>query len=89
MGLKVNGSEFSWTNIGIVITAIFWLAGLSFKVNANGDDIAKQEETKERLVRIEQKQEDFKEDITEIKDSQHETQATLTAILVAVKKEWH
>jgi hypothetical protein len=57
MPLKVNGHEFSWTALTSVVAVIFWLATLSFKVNANGDEIQKQAETKERLVRIETRQE--------------------------------
>ena len=42
------------------------------QVNANGDEIQKQAETKERLVRIEERQESAKDDIQEIKSEQKE-----------------
>ena len=72
MPLKINGYALPVKDIITIGAAIFWLATLSFQVNANGDEIQKQAETKERLVRIEERQETAKEDIGEIKTEQKE-----------------
>jgi len=87
MPIKINGYALPIKDIVTIGIAIFWLATLSFQVDANGEDIAKQAETKERLVRIEERQVTFKEDIKEIKASQKETQDTLVKILLAVNKD--
>jgi hypothetical protein len=56
-------------------------------VNANGDEIQKQAETKERLVRIETRQEAVKQTQQEIKDEQKEQRQILVKILEKVSKE--
>jgi uncharacterized protein YlxW (UPF0749 family) len=85
MPLKINGHSFSWSALTSIVIVIFWLAGLSFQVSANGDEIKKQSETKERLVRIEERQETLREDVKEvkkdIKDSREEQQELLAEIL--------
>lgn len=85
MPLKINGHQVSWAAISSTFIAIFWLAGLSFQVNANGDEIQEQAETKERLVRIEERQEAAKEDMAEVKAEQTAQGAKLTenAIILA------
>ena len=72
MPIKINGYALPIKDIVTIGAAIFWLATLSFQVNANGDEIQKQAETKERLVRIEERQETTKEDVQEIKAEQKE-----------------
>jgi len=92
--LRINGTQISWSSIAIVVPAIFWLATLSFQVNANGDEIQKQAETKERLVRLEEQRENVADDISDIKATQKTTSEAVTAnkltlalILAEVKKE--
>ena len=94
MPLKINGHSFSWSALTATVGAIFWLAGLSWQVTANGDEIQKQSETKERLVRLEEQRETVARDIASIKTSAKETKEavienkiTLAEILVAVKKD--
>ncbi len=70
MPIKINGYALPIKDIITICIAVFWLAGLSFQVNANGDEIQKQAETKERLVRIEERQQVAREDIKEIKEEQ-------------------
>lgn len=86
MPLKINGHAIPWSAITGTCIAIFWLAGLSFQVKANGDEIKKQEETKERLVRIEEKQEHAKEDTKDLKDEQAEQRKLLVKILEKVSE---
>ena len=94
MPLKINGYSFSWSALTATVAAIFWLSGLSWQVNANGDEIQEQSETKERLVRLEEQRQTVARDIADIKSAQKETKEavienkiTLAEILVAVKKE--
>jgi hypothetical protein len=86
MPLRINGHEIPWTGLTSVCVGIFWLAGLSFQVASNADEIDKQQETRERLVRIEERQESVKEDIKEIKESQKDTKDTLKIILTEVTR---
>ena len=72
MPLKINGYALPVKDIITIGAAVFWLAGLSFQVNANGDEIQKQAETKERLVRIEEHEKSTEKDIGEIKAEQKE-----------------
>jgi len=86
MPLKINGHSISWTQITSMVAAIFWLSGISWQVNANGDEIQKQAETKERLVRIEERQEAVKEDVREIKAEQEKQDSKLDKILEKVSE---
>jgi len=86
MPLKINGHEFSWTALTSVIVAIFWLAGLSWQVRANGDEIQKQSETKERLARIETTQQAVKENLADVKKAQTETNKSTSEIKITVAK---
>ena len=67
MGLQVNGTTVPWTVVTSAAIAIFWLAGLSYQVKANGDELKKQEATPERLVSLETDRDNTQEDIREIK----------------------
>jgi uncharacterized protein YlxW (UPF0749 family) len=87
MPLKINGHQFSWTALTSTVAAIFWLSGLSWQVNANGDEIQKQAETKERLVRIEERQENLKEDVEEIKDEVKEGREEQKELLAQILKQ--
>ena len=84
MPLRINGHELPWSAVTGACIAIFWLAGLSFQVKANGDEIKKQEATKERLVRIETTQESVKKTQSEIKEEQAENRKILIKILEKV-----
>ncbi len=86
MPLKINGTSIPYTTITTILVAAMWMGGLSYKVNANGDEIQKQAETKERLVRIEERQESSKEDIGEIKTEQKEQGKQLDANSVTLAK---
>ena len=86
MPIKINGYALPIKDIITIGAAVFWLAGLSFQVNANGDEIQKQAETKERLVRIEERQEVAREDIKEIKEEQKEQGIKLDANAVTLAK---
>ena len=86
MPIKINGYALPIKDIVTIGVAIFWLASLSFQVNANGEDIKEQSDTKERLVRIEERQESLKEDVKEIKEAQKEAEKVQAAILQAVTK---
>ncbi|KKL19664.1 hypothetical protein LCGC14_2463210 [marine sediment metagenome] len=93
MPLKINGHSFSWSALTATVGVIFWLSGLSWQVTANGDEIQKQSETKERLVRLEEQRETVADDITEIKTTLNTTQEavianklTLARILVIVER---
>ena len=62
-------------------------------MTANGDEIQKQSETKERLVRLEEQRETVADDITEIKTALNTTQEAvienkllLARILVIVER---
>jgi hypothetical protein len=87
MPLKINGYALPIKDIITVGAAVFWLAGLSFQVNANGEKIEEQQDTKERLVRIEERQENFKEDIQEIKKEQEKQDGKLDKILEKVSED--
>ena len=54
----------------IIGGAGFWLGALQIQVLANDDKIEEQSETKERLVRIEERSDATKDDIGEIKAEQ-------------------
>ncbi len=86
MPIKINGYALPVKDIVTVGAAIFWLATLSFQVNANGDEIQKQAETKERLVRIEERQEVAREDIKEIKEEQKDQGNKLDANALTLAK---
>ena len=86
MPLEINGQSISWTFISAILISAMWMGGLSYKVNANGDEIEKQSETKELAVRIEERQEHLREDIREIKELQKENQKVQLAILRAVQQ---
>jgi len=86
MPLKINGYALPIKDIITIGAGVFWLATLSFQVNANGDEIQKQAETKERLVRIEERQEVAREDIKEIKEEQKEQGVKLDANAITLAK---
>ena len=69
MALQINGTNVPWTVVTSAAIAIFWLAGLSYQVKANGDELKKQEPTAERLVSLETDRDNTKEDIREIKEA--------------------
>jgi len=69
MPLQVNGTSVPWTVVTSAVIAIFWMAGLSYQVNANGEDIKKQATTPARLTSLETDRENTKEDIREIKEA--------------------
>ncbi len=79
MPLKINGHSFSWPFISAVLVTVMSFGGLTYQVNANSDEIQKQSETKERLVRLEEQRETVADDITEIKTTQKSTQAAVVA----------
>ena len=90
MPIKINGYALPIKDIVTIGAASFWLAALSFQVNANGDDIEKQANTKERLVRIEERQEQAKEIRNDIKQDQDKQDVKLDKILeqvIALKRE--
>jgi len=84
MPFKINGTSIPWGFISTVVIAIFWLAGLSFQVAANGEDIEKQVDTAERLAKIETTLEANKEDVREIKEEQKSQDEKLDKILEKV-----
>jgi len=84
--LKINGTSIPWGFLSTVVIAIFWLAGLSFQVAANGEDIQKQEGTAERLAKIETTLEANKEDVDEIKEEQKSQADKLDKILEKVSE---
>jgi hypothetical protein len=86
MPLKINGHAIPWTGVTTVCIAIFWLAGLSFQVKANGDEIREQADTKERLAAIEEIEEATKEDVKEVKEEQKEQRKILVQILQKVSE---
>ena len=94
MPLKINGHSFSWSALTATVGAIFWLSGLSWQVTANGDEIQKQSETKERLVRLEEQRETIADDVSEIKTALNATQEAvienkilLARILAVVERD--
>lgn len=94
MPIKINGYALPVKDIVTIGLALFWLASLSFQVKANGDEIQKQSETKERIVRLEEQGKTVARDIAAIKKDGKETKdaviankITLAEILVAVKKD--
>ena len=94
MPLKINGHSFSWAALTSTVTAIFLFAGLFWQVSANSDEIQKQSETKERLVRLEEQRETVADDITEIKTALNATQSAvienkilLARILAVVERD--
>jgi hypothetical protein len=87
MPLKINGVSIPWAQLTSLAIVIFWLGGLSWQVNANGDEIQKQAETKERLVRIEERQENLKEDVKEIKDDVKEGREEQKELLAQILKQ--
>ncbi len=94
MPIKINGYALPVKDIVTIGLAIFWMASLSFQVKANGDEIQKQSETKERIVRLEEQGKTVARDIAAIKKDGKETKdaviankITLAEILVAVKKD--
>ena len=68
--MKINGYSIPLKDIILFSAAGMWLGALSYQVNANDDKIKEQSETKERLVRIEERQDTAREDIREIKTEQ-------------------
>jgi len=84
MPIKINGYALPIKDMVTIGIAIFWMASLSFQVKANGDEIQKQSETKERLVRLEEQRETVADDISDIKSAQQATQTTVNEIKVAV-----
>ncbi len=94
MPLKINGHSFSWPFISGAVVVAMWVIGLSFQVKANNDEIQKQSETKERLVRLEEQGETVASDISEIKTALNTTQEAvienkllLAKILVIVERD--
>jgi hypothetical protein len=98
MPLKLNGYEVPWTGLSLVVGGIFWLAGLSFTVAANSDELAKlsthEVDDTERLIRIEEREAAVEEDVKEVKQevaairqAQTDAQKTLALILAEVKKD--
>ena len=85
--MKINGYSVPIKDLVIVITASFWLAGLSFQVSSNADEIEDQKDTKERLVSIEVTIENTKEDIKEIKKEQEKQSDKLDKILEKVSED--
>ena len=85
--MKINGYSIPLRDLVIIITAVFWMAGLSFQVSSNADEIKEQVDTKERLVRIEVTLENTEENIDEIKEEQKEQSKMLDRILVEVLKD--
>ena len=93
MPLKINGYSLPVKDIITIGAAVFWLAGLSFQVSSNAEEIEEQSDTNERLVRIEEKQQAATEDIKEIKTEQkdqgkklNENAITLAKILEKVSE---
>jgi len=68
--MKINGYSIPLKDIVLFGAAGMWLGALSLQVTANDDAIKEQSETKERLVRIEERQDTAREDIREIKTEQ-------------------
>jgi len=85
--MKINGHALPVKDIVTIGAAIFWLAGLSFQVNSNADEIEKQAETKERLARIEVTQDTTQDDVKEIKEEQKEQRTLLVKILEKVSEQ--
>ena len=78
--MKINGYTVPLKDLVILISAIVWMAGLSFQVSSNADEIEEQKDTKERLVSIEVTLENTKENIVEIKEEQKEQSKMLDRI---------
>ena len=89
MPLKINGTTVPYSFVTSAVIGIVWLAGLSFQVNANNDqisthvpaDTAAKTEIKERLAKIETRLDGQKEDTDEIKDEQKSQSDKLDRIL--------
>ena len=84
--MKINGYPIPLKEILIIGGCGLWLGTLQFQVLANGEDIEKQSETKERLVRIEVTQESLKDTVEEIKVEQKEQDKKLDKILEKVSE---
>ena len=93
MPIKINGTNVPLRAVGFTVIGIFWLAGLSFQVAANNDEIAAHvpedravtTEMKERLATIEANQVENKEEHKEIKEAQKAQDEKLDRILQAVE----
>jgi hypothetical protein len=84
--LKINGYAVPVKEISYIVLVTAWLTGLSFQVDSNAEDIDKQEDTVERLARIEEKQEATKEEVKEIKEEQKDQGMLLVKILEKVSE---
>jgi len=84
--VKINGYPLPIKDILVIATGVFWLSGLSFQVNSNAEDIKDQEDTKERLARIEVTQKATQEDVREVKEEQKEQRTLLVKILEKVSE---
>ena len=84
--MKINGYAISLREVGYIVVAAMWLAGLSWQVNSNADEIENHPSNVERLARIEEKQEAAKEDIKEIKEEQKDQSVILFKILEKVSE---
>ena len=82
--MKINGYAIPIREVSYIVIAAMWLAGLSWQVNSNADEINNHPSNVERLARIEEKQEAVKEDITEIKKEQKDQSIVLFKILEKV-----
>ncbi len=92
--MKINGYSIPLKDIITIGAGFMWLGALSWQVNANGDEIQEQSETKERLVRLEEREGTTKQDIRDIKAIQQAQAAEqiaqgkiLAEILVKVSKK--
>ena len=82
--MKINGLTIPLTLLVPSILGILWLGGLSYQVSANADDLDKQADTAERLVKVETTVEYIQKDVTEIKEEQKSQDVKLDKILERV-----
>jgi len=85
--MKINGMNIPYPLLAGLVTAIFWLSGLSYGVRANDEDIEELKEVPLKIVKIESHVEHIEESVGEIKDEQKLQRAMLDAILLAVKDD--
>jgi len=85
--MKINGTVIPYPLLAGLVTAIFWLASLSYGVRANDAEITELKEVPLKIVKIESHVEHIEESVKEIKEEQKLQRATLDAILLAVKDD--
>jgi len=85
--MKINGMNIPYPLLAGLVTAIFWLASLSYGVRANDAEITELKEVPLKIVKVEKDVEHLKEGQDDIKDELKAQQLTLQEILLAVKND--